>query len=66
MDKQNHPEIISRDRIPDFFPGLNPRTLANYASSGKGPKYHRRGRKVYYLYEDVRNWLLEHPVYTKG
>ena len=66
MQELKRPEIISRDRLPEFFPGLSAKTLANYASAGKGPKFHRRGRRAYYLYDDVRAWLLEHPVYTKG
>jgi len=60
------PEIISRDKIPDYFPGLSPKTLANYASAGKGPRYHRQGRRAYYLYDDVKSWLLKNPVSTKG
>ena len=65
MREQQPPEVISRDRVPDSLPGLNPKTLANYASAGKGPRYHRRGRRAYYLYSDIRDWLLAYPVKTK-
>ena len=66
MNELQRPEVFAREKAPDYFPGLKSKTLASYASAGKGPKYFLRGRRAYYRYEDVLAWLLQNPVNTKG
>lgn len=56
------PLLVTTDHLPDFFPGLNPKTMAILRSQGKGPRYYRRERKIYYNVQDVRKWLTEFPV----
>ena len=36
--------------------GLSPKTLARYRITGAGPVYHKLGRRVRYLREDLRKW----------
>jgi hypothetical protein len=62
---ERKPEFVAREKIPDFFPGLNPKTLANLASLGRGPCYFLVGRRVFYRYEDLVSWLSRNPVKTK-
>ena len=59
------PEYIARDRVPEFFPGVSSKTLANRASLGLDPPYFRVGRRAFYRYEDLTAWLSRHPVKTK-
>lgn len=47
------PIFIARQSVPDFFPGINPRTLANQNSQGKGPTPLKRGRLVFYRFKDL-------------
>jgi len=52
------PELIGRSAIRDYFPGiLNGKTLANLASQGRGPRAYKIGRRVYYKYEDLIQWI---------
>ena len=51
--KNIYPAMISRQRVGDYFPGLSPKTLANEASCGRGPKQYKRGRTVFYKFEDL-------------
>ena len=59
---KNNPLLVTTDHLPQFFPGLNPKTMAILRSQGKGPRYYRRERKIYYDVEEVRRWLTEFPV----
>ena len=59
------PEFVSRDKADSYIPGLNPKTLANLASLGKGPPYHKVGRRCFYRYEDLVNWITRNRVKTK-
>lgn len=60
------PEFIARDRVEIHFEGLIPKTLANLASLGKGPPYHKVGRRCFYRYEDLVNWITRSPIKTKS
>jgi hypothetical protein len=39
--------------------------LANLRSRKEGPKFYRRGRRVYYKRDEFERWLFECPVQTK-
>ena len=39
---------------------LNPRTLSNWRSAGRGPRYLKAGGRVRYLREDLDRWLDAH------
>ncbi len=56
------PIMIARNRVPDLFPGLNPKTLANLFSEGRGPKAYRRGRKIFYRVDELESYLMACPV----
>lgn len=38
----------------------HPGTLAMWRVWGHGPKFQRRGRKVFYRVRDLNQWLLKH------
>jgi hypothetical protein len=38
------------------------KTLAEWRSRGLGPRYHRTGREVKYMWQDVDEWLAEQAV----
>ena len=42
------------------FLGFSPKTLAIMRSSGKGPRFIKRGR-VFYFQEDLEKWIAEQP-----
>ena len=44
--------------------GIKQKTLANLRSEGKGPKYHKPGRIIYF-FKDVEDWIRQFPVHTK-
>ena len=44
--------------------GLNAGTLKNLRCQRKGPKYRKIGRKVIYVYNDVREWMDRYIVQT--
>ncbi|MBW1976096.1 MAG: helix-turn-helix domain-containing protein [Deltaproteobacteria bacterium] len=56
--------LIARDEVEKFFPGLKPKTLANLAWQGRGPRYYRQGRRVFYRVEDIERWLTQQPILT--
>jgi len=39
-------------------------TQANMRSEGRGPRFYRVGRKIYYFADDVEKWLRSNPVET--
>lgn len=43
------PEVAERLRLPE-------KTLAQWASQGKGPRYHRFGRHARYRLSDCMSW----------
>lgn len=53
------PIFVAATEVGKLFPGLNPKTLANLRSQGRGPRFFKRGRKVFYRVEDLERWLLE-------
>lgn len=57
----NSPLMVSRQKVPEIFPGLNPKTLANLHSEGKGPKVYKRGKSVFYLVDDLVKYLTQDP-----
>ena len=45
--------------------GLDAGTLANLRSDCRGPRYRRIGRKIVYLFSDVREWMDQYTVQTR-
>ena len=58
------PIMIARNRVAELFLGLNPKTLANLFSEGRGPKAYRRGRKIFYRVDELESYLMTYPVQT--
>jgi hypothetical protein len=56
---QTQPIYIARKEVHRYFPGLSPKTLANQNSNGTGPTPIRRGRLVFYRFEDLKGLFLE-------
>ena len=56
---QTQPIYIARKEVHKYFPGLSPKTLANQNSKGTGPTPIRRGRLVFYRFEDLKSLFLE-------
>lgn len=44
--------------------GLNPGTLANLRHQQRGPRFYRRGRKIFYRVEDIEDYIFSNPVQT--
>jgi hypothetical protein len=59
MEKKNHKQalMVSRQKVPELFPGLNPKTLANLESKGDGPPSFKRGRIRFYWVSDLINFI---------
>jgi hypothetical protein len=51
--------IFIAQRVPEFFPGINPRTLANLNSKGKGPTPLKLGRLVIYRFKELTDLFNE-------
>jgi predicted DNA-binding transcriptional regulator AlpA len=52
--------LATPGEVADFLGGdFSEKTLANWRSDGKGPKYHKIGRHVRYDWADVMEWLAE-------
>jgi len=60
--KNSQQEFLPREELRRL--GLNPKSMANLASRGKGPKYYKVGRRCLYRYEDLIAWITRHPVKT--
>ena len=53
------PIFVSATEVEKLFPGLRAKTLANLRSQGRGPRFFKRGRRVFYRVEDLERWLME-------
>jgi len=63
MAKENVPEYFSRAEAERLFPGVvSAATLAKLASQGRGPRFLKMGRKVFYRRDDFLRWLEENSV----
>lgn len=60
------PIFVAASEVPRFFPELSPKTLANLRSQGRGPRWFKRGRRVFYRVEDLERWLMEGEMKTTG
>ena len=58
VDQKALPPIFGRSEVERLFPGvISPKTLANMAHKGEGPKFVRNGRLAVYLTADFLDWL---------
>jgi hypothetical protein len=39
------------------FLGYSSQTLANWRCDGKGPKWMRKGGRIFYVLEDLQDWI---------
>ena len=49
------PVYIARKEVHKYFPGLNSKTLANQNSQKKGPTPIKRGRLVFYRFDELKD-----------
>lgn len=57
--EHTRPIYIARKEVHKYFPGLSSKTLANQNSKGTGPTAIKRGRLVFYRFEDLKDLFLE-------
>ena len=61
--KLKEPNVMFKDDVyyrtndPELNRFLAPGTLANYRYTGTGPRFHRIGRRIYYLGADLNTWM---------
>jgi excisionase family DNA binding protein len=48
--------LVTRKEVAEFL-GINPRTLDNWASAGRGPSFVKVGGNRRYDMADVRAWV---------
>ena len=53
------PIYIARKEVHKYFPGLSSKTLANQNSQGKGPTPIKRGRLVFYRFDELKESFLK-------
>ena len=59
------PLFIAARAIGKAVVGLSPKTLANWRSYGRGPRYYLKNGSVYYKLEDLQTFFGENPVETE-
>jgi hypothetical protein len=57
------PKAITPDQAVLIY-GLNLGTLGNLRSQQRGPKFYRKGRRIYYKISEIEEWLFSEPVQT--
>jgi hypothetical protein len=62
MDAEGKRKAIGTDKLCTY--DYNRGTAANDRSAGRGPKYFKCGRKVFYWVDDLEQWLKRQPVLT--
>ena len=62
LSADHKPILIARSQVERLFPGLQPKTLANLNSQGKGPPGFKVGRLVFYRVEAIERYLEANPV----
>ena len=58
------PLFIAARAIGKAVVGLSPKTLANWRSYGRGPKYYLKNGSVYYRLKDLDDFFGQNPVET--
>jgi hypothetical protein len=61
---QDQSEFATPECLKPKFQGLSTKTLANLRSQGRGPRYFKQGRRIFYRISDVRDWLTKNPRFT--
>ena len=56
--QESKPIYISRKEVHKYFPGLSSKTLANQNSQGKGPTPMKRGRLVFYCFDELKSLFV--------
>ena len=52
------PIYIARTKVHKYFPGLSAKTLANQNSQGKGPTPIKKGRLVFYCFDELKSLFV--------
>jgi|TARA_B110000495_G_scaffold144219_1_gene127156 hypothetical protein len=53
------PVYIARKDVAMYFMGLSPKTLANENSKGLGPTPMKRGRLIFYRFDELKSLFVE-------
>ena len=65
-ESPERPVFIARTRIEDLFKGLKPKTLANLASQGRGPRFFKKGRLCFYRVSEIEAYIMENEFGEEG
>jgi len=57
--EQTQPIYIARKDVAKYFTGLSPKTLANENSKGLGPAPMKRGRLVFYRFDELKSLFVD-------
>ena len=52
------PIYVARKEVHKYFPGLSSKTLANQNSQGKGPTPMKKGRLVFYCFDELKSLFV--------
>jgi hypothetical protein len=60
MDKDVYifPDGRMRSKDASLYTGFSEGTLANWRVKGNGPRFIKRGNRVFYFKTDIDNWLM--------
>lgn len=60
------PRVILRSDEAAKFLGMSHETLSAYRKSGDGPPFRKVGKNVYYSVEELTEWVMSRPAYTRN
>ena len=64
MSGKTQKKILRPDEAAAIY-SLNVGSLGNMRHLKRGPKYYKRGRKIFYKPSDIEKWLFSSPVLTE-
>jgi hypothetical protein len=50
---------LSPDQVASMIPGVSKSTLAMWRYEGRGPRYRKAGRIIFYALDEVEAWIDE-------
>jgi len=62
--EQETPRYLRPKTVEKLY-GLHRKTLANLRSAGRGPRYLKVGRNVFYRPQDIEKWFSKHGIEVK-
>jgi hypothetical protein len=63
-DKSNEARVLTPEVVSRLY-SIPKGSLANWRTQSTGPKWYKRGRRIFYRREDIESWLFSEPHLTK-